>query len=279
MIFEVLTLFPGLFASFMAESMMARALARGLVRIEIVDIREFARGTHRMADDRPFGGGPGMVMMPGPLCAALDSRVGAPGIPPLVVHLTPAGRRLDQSLVRELRSRRRLVMVCGRYGGVDARVAEIHPGMELSVGDYVLNGGEIPAMAVMEAVSRLVPGFLGECGSLEGESFTEGTLAAPQYTRPRVFRGLAVPDVLLSGNHRAIDLYRRGEAARVTRAARPDLLDPDAGQAPEADAPHGASGSPGAGDVPASAGKNDAPDGPDAAESAGPQGPEDSRKP
>jgi tRNA (guanine37-N1)-methyltransferase len=231
--FEVLTLFPGLFASFLAESLMARALARGLVRIEIIDVRDFAGGNHRTADDRPFGGGPGMVLMPGPLCAAIDSRLGVPGVPPLVVHLTPAGRRLDQALVRELHSRRRLIMVCGRYGGVDGRVAAIHPGLELSVGDYVLNGGEIPAMAVMEAVSRLVPGYLGERESLEGECFSEGMLSAPQYTRPRIFRGLAVPDVLLSGNHREIDLFRRREAAKVTRAARPDLLDPDAPRAAE----------------------------------------------
>jgi tRNA (guanine37-N1)-methyltransferase len=225
--FEVLTLFPGLFASFLNESLMAKAVARGLVTVEIVDVRGFAQGRHRAADDRPFGGGPGMVLMPGPLCAALDSLSSAGGPAPLVVHLTPAGRPLNQALCRELLSRRRLALVCGRYGGVDRRVSELYPGLELSVGDYVLNGGEVPAMAVIEAVSRLVPGFLGEKESLESETFSEGLLGAPLYTRPRVFRGLAVPEVLLSGNHREIDLYRRREAHRLTRAGRPDLLDPD----------------------------------------------------
>ncbi|MDR2613628.1 MAG: tRNA (guanosine(37)-N1)-methyltransferase TrmD [Deltaproteobacteria bacterium] len=225
--FDVLTLFPGLFGSFLAESLLAKALARGLVSVEIVDIRDFAPDRHRTADDRPFGGGPGMVLAPGPLSAALDSRLSLPGPVPLVIHLTPAGRRLDQALARELAARRRLILVCGRYGGVDRRVAELYPGLELSMGDYVLNGGEVPAMAVIEAVSRLVPGFLGERESLEGESFSEGILGAPLYTRPRVFRGLEVPGILLSGNHREIDLWRRREAARLTRLGRPDLLDPD----------------------------------------------------
>jgi tRNA (guanine37-N1)-methyltransferase len=225
--FEVLTLFPGLFASFLAESLMAKALARGLVSVEIIDIRDYAEGRHRTADDRPYGGGPGMVLMPGPLCAALEARMNADGPPPLVVHLDPAGRVMDQALARELLCRRRLVMVCGRYGGVDRRVSELYPGLALSIGDYVLNGGEVPAMAVMEAVARLVPGFLGEKDSLEAESFSEGLLGAPQYTRPQVFRGLEVPAVLLSGHHREIELFRRREAAAATRATRPDLLDPD----------------------------------------------------
>jgi tRNA (guanine37-N1)-methyltransferase len=169
-----------------------------------------------------------MVMLPGPLSAALDHLLGLPGSgPALIVHLTPAGRRLDQTLARELSLKRRLILVCGRYGGVDRRVSELYPGLDLSVGDYVLNGGEIPAMAVIEAVARLVPGFLGETGSLDGETFSEGLVSAPLYTRPRVFRDLAVPDILLSGNHREIDLHRRREAARLTRLARPELLDPD----------------------------------------------------
>ncbi|MDR3154422.1 MAG: tRNA (guanosine(37)-N1)-methyltransferase TrmD [Deltaproteobacteria bacterium] len=225
--FEVLTLFPGLFASFLSESLLAKAVARGLVSAEIVDIRGFAPGPRRTADDRPYGGGPGMVLTPGPLAAALDSLLALPGPPALVVHLTPAGRPLNQALARELLWRRRLILVCGRYGGVDRRVAELYPGLELSVGDYVLSGGEVPAMVVIEAVSRLVPGFLGEKESLEGETFSEGLHGAPLYTRPRVFRGLEVPPVLLSGNHREIELYRRLEAERLTRAARPDLLDPD----------------------------------------------------
>jgi tRNA (guanine37-N1)-methyltransferase len=225
--FHVLTLFPRLFSSFLEESLMEKALSRGLVSIDLVDIRAFAADPHRTADDRPYGGGPGMVMKPEPIALALDGLLRKIDPRPRVFAMSPGGRPFTQTAANALKGARDVVLICGRYGGMDQRVIDLYCDDELSVGDYVLNGGEVPAMCVIEAVSRLVPGFLGEAGSTQGDSFSSGLLEHPQWTRPREFRGLSVPEVLCSGNHKEIELFRKEEALRRTRRFRPDLLDPD----------------------------------------------------
>jgi tRNA (guanine37-N1)-methyltransferase len=225
MIFEILTIFPTIFSSFMGESLMKKALDKGLLQMDIIDLRDFATDRHLTVDDRPYGGGPGMVMKPEPIALALDSRLSLSGPKPFIIHLSPSGKVLTQSLARDFLSRKRLILICGRYEGVDQRVLDHYGAFTLSIGDYVLNGGEIPAMVLIECVSRLVPGFLGEAGSLEDESFSEGLLEHPLYTRPRVWRDLEVPEVLLSGNHKEIDDFRKKEALKKTLKERPELLD------------------------------------------------------
>ncbi|MDR1308375.1 MAG: tRNA (guanosine(37)-N1)-methyltransferase TrmD [Deltaproteobacteria bacterium] len=225
MIFEVLTLFPDIFKSFLAESLLAKALAKGLVSVELVNIRDFAHDRHRTADDRPYGGGPGMVLKAEPVALALESLLSSGGPRPLVINLTPSGRLLDQALVRRLSGERRLILICGRYEGIDQRVLDRFVDLELSVGDYVLNGGEVPAMAIMEAVSRLIPGFLGRPESSEDESHSYGLLEYPLYTRPRQWRGLEVPGILLSGHHAQVAAFRLAEAVGKTRSIRPELLE------------------------------------------------------
>jgi tRNA (guanine37-N1)-methyltransferase len=208
--FDVLTLFPGLFAGFLEESILQRAIARGLLEIYRWNIRDWAEGKHRQVDDRPFGGGPGMVLMAPPVVAAVEAvqRQAAP--PGRLLVLTPQGRRLDQEWVRELAREPRLVLLCGRYEGFDERIFETLEPEPLSIGDYVLSGGEVPAMVVMEAVMRLIPGALGDAESAVDESFgPEGGLEYPQYTRPREFQGREVPEILLGGNHAAIARWRR----------------------------------------------------------------------
>lgn len=219
---DVLTLFPGIFESPLRESLLGRALSTGLVEVRVHDIREHAAGPHRQVDDYSFGGGPGMVMKPEPVFAAVEAL--GPG-PKRVILLSPAGRRLDQALARELAAEPWVVLICGRYEGVDERVVEGLPAEELSVGDFVLAGGEVAALAVLEAVTRLVPGVVGNEESLEPESFEAGLLDHPHYTRPREFRGMEVPDVLLSGHHGRIAEWRREQALAKTRRNRPDLLE------------------------------------------------------
>jgi len=218
---DVLTIFPGVFEGPLRESLLGKAIAAGILDVRVHDIREHAADRHRQVDDEPYGGGPGMVMKPEPLFAAVEA------LGPerkRVILLSPSGRRLDQALVRELAAERWLVLVCGRYEGVDERVAEGLPAEEISIGDYVLSGGEIPALVVLEAVTRLVPGVVGREESLAAESFEGGLLDHPHYTRPQVFRGLRVPDVLLSGNHAEIAEWRRRAAEEKTKRNRPDLL-------------------------------------------------------
>lgn len=224
--FDLLTLFPGLFESFLRESLIGKALARGAFEVRVIDLRAFTSDKHRTADDRPYGGGPGMVLKPEPLARAIDSaRASSPeGASSRVVLLSPAGQPLTQALVREFAALKHLILVCGRYEGVDERVSQTLIDQEVSVGDFVLAGGEIPAMAVVEATARLLPGFLGASESPAEETFSEGLLEYPQYTRPRTFRGLEVPQVLLSGNHAAIQAWRRQESLRRTLSRRPDLL-------------------------------------------------------
>lgn len=218
---DVLTIFPGIFDGPLRESLLGKAIASGLVDVEVHDIRDHATDRHRQVDDESFGGGPGMVMKAEPVVRAVESL--GPG-PKRVLLLSPAGRRLDQALVRELAAEPWLVLVCGRYEGVDERVVEVLEAEEVSIGDYVLSGGELPALVVLEAVTRLVPGVVGREESLARESFEDGLLDHPHYTRPQEFRGMRVPDVLVSGDHARIEEWRRRAAEEKTRRNRPDLL-------------------------------------------------------
>jgi len=218
---DVLTIFPGIFESPLRESLLGKAIEAAILDVRVHDIRDFTTDRHRQVDDESYGGGPGMVMKPEPVFAAVESLGEGPK---RVILLSPAGRRLDQALVRELAKEPWLVLISGRYEGVDERVVEGLPAEEISIGDYVLSGGEIPALVLLEAVTRLVPGVVGSEESLERESFEEGTLDHPHYTRPGEFRGMRVPDVLLSGNHAEVERWRREAALEKTRRNRPDLL-------------------------------------------------------
>jgi tRNA (guanine37-N1)-methyltransferase len=218
----VLTLFPRMVAGPLAESLLGKAQEKGLLRVRVVDIRDFAQGKHRVTDDVPYGGGAGMVMKPEPLVAAIEAaRSASPGAH--VLLLTPQGARFDQRKAEELARRERLVLACGRYEGVDERVATHLADEELSIGDYVLAGGEAAALVVIDAVTRTLPGVVGEPESVARESFEDGLLDHPHFTRPESFRGMRVPDVLLSGNHGEIERWRKAEADRRTRRRRPDL--------------------------------------------------------
>ena len=221
--FDVLTLFPEMFTPFIEGSILGRATKMGLVDIRLTNIRSFARGPHRETDDRPYGGGSGMVMKPGPIFRALASidRVGESS---RAILLTPQGKPLEQPLAWELSRLSQVILICGRYEGVDERIRLNAVDMELSIGDYVLSGGEPGAMVVIDAVSRLVPGVLGGEDSTLEDSFEEGLLEYPQYTRPRIYNGLEVPPVLLSGDHEKIRIWRRTESLRRTSEKRPDLL-------------------------------------------------------
>jgi tRNA (guanine37-N1)-methyltransferase len=221
--FDILTLFPDLFHAFLQESILGRAVKRGLVDIKLTDIRSFARGPHRVTDDRPYGGGNGMVMKPGPVYRALQA-VDRPKGKSLVVLLTPQGKTFEQSQAWELSRLDQLILICGRYEGVDERIRKGLADMELSIGDYVLSGGELGAMVVIDAVSRLLPGVLGGENSATDDSFEDGLLEYPHYTRPQVFKGKNVPSVLLSGDHEKIRLWRRTESLKRTLERRPDLL-------------------------------------------------------
>ena len=222
--FDVLTLFPELFSAFLKETILGRAVKAGVVDIRLVNIRSFARGRHLVADDTPFGGGQGMVMKPGPISRALES-IDRTKDRSLVLLLTPQGRTFDQPLAWDLSRMEQLILICGRYEGVDERIRTTCVDMELSIGDYVLSGGEIAAMVVMDAVSRLVPGVLGGEKSAQEDSFEDGLLEYPQYTRPRVFKNQEVPEILLSGDHEKIRVWRRTESLKRTLERRPDLLE------------------------------------------------------
>lgn len=219
---DVLTIFPGIFEGPLRQSLLGKAVEGGVLDLRVHDIRGFATDKHRQVDDESYGGGPGMVMKPDPIFAAVASLGDGPK---RVILLSPAGRRLDQALVRELSREPWLVLICGRYEGVDERVAEGLPAEEVSIGDYVLSGGEVPALALLEAVTRLVPGVIGKEESHECDSFEDDLLDHPHYTRPAEFRGMRVPEVLMSGNHAEIERWRREAALRKTRKNRPDLLE------------------------------------------------------
>ena len=220
MIFEILTLFPALFPGPLSSGVTGRGMAAGRISLRIHNLRDYTHDRHRQVDDVPYGGGAGMVLKPEPIFEAVRAREGKGP----VILLSPQGERLSQAVVRELASHQDLYLICGRYEGVDERVAAHLVNRELSIGDYILTGGELPAMVIVDAVSRLVPGVLGSEESPRDESFAEGLLEYPHYTRPPVFEGHAVPEVLLSGHHAEIDGWRREQAAERTRRRRPDLL-------------------------------------------------------
>jgi tRNA (guanine37-N1)-methyltransferase len=221
---DVLTLFPEAFAGPLQASILGRALAGGVAQVELHNIRDFAEDKHQVVDDYAYGGGPGMVMKPEPIAAAIDAVRAVAEPPGRVVLLTPQGRLLRQDVVDELAAEERLLLVCGHYEGVDERVREHLVDDEISIGDYVLSGGEFAALVVIDAVVRRLPGTLGSADSLLEESHSDGLLEYPQYTRPAEFRGWRVPDILLSGNHGEIARWRRQQ--RIIRTARrPDLLD------------------------------------------------------
>jgi tRNA (guanine37-N1)-methyltransferase len=221
---DVLTLFPGMFRGPFEESIIKRAVERGLLRIETYNIRDFAGGRHRVVDDYPYGGGAGMVMKPEPIFEAAES-VGWQGA--RTILMAPSGRRFDQRVAEELAREEHIVLICGHYEGIDGRVREQLVQDELSIGDYILTGGEIPAMVVCDAVVRLIPGVLGAEESPVNESFSSGLLEHPHYTRPPEYRGWRVPDVLLSGNHARIEAWRRKQSLLRTLRVRPDLLTPE----------------------------------------------------
>jgi tRNA (guanine37-N1)-methyltransferase len=221
---DVITIFPAMVEAGLAEGIVGRARERGLVDLRVRDLREYTDDRHRSVDDVPYGGGPGMVMKPEPLFRAVEAIAAERGTPSAVVLMTPQGRRFSHAEAERLSRLERIIVICGRYEGVDERVAEALVTDEISIGDYVLSGGELPALVVIDAAVRLVPGVVGDADSVDGESFVRGVLDHPHYTRPAVFRGMAVPDVLISGHHAEIERWRRDERMRRTRARRPDLL-------------------------------------------------------
>ena len=224
--FHVLTIFPAMFNGPMSESIIARAIERGLVEVNLHDIRDYATDKHRTVDDYPYGGGYGMVMKPEPIfdaVSAVKAKADLGDSTPVVL-LTPQGTPLTQPIVESFAASRDLLLICGRYEGVDERVRERVATCEISVGDYVLSGGELAAMVLIDAVTRLIPGAVGSIESTRDDSFSTGLLQFPQYTRPAVYEGNEVPEVLLSGNHGVIERWRRQESLRRTLERRPDLL-------------------------------------------------------
>ena len=223
---DILTLFPRVFEPLLSESILGIARDKGLVEYCVHDIRAYSRDKHHKVDDRPYGGGPGMVMCCEPVFLAAEAVAAADPRPPSFVLLTPQGRRFDQSLARELAARPRLTLICGHYEGFDERIRIGLKPDEISVGDYVLSGGEVAAMVVVDAVVRLVPGVLGNPDAAADDSFADGLLEYPQYTRPFEFRGMATPDILVSGDHAKVRQWRQEQARLRTRERRPDLLTP-----------------------------------------------------
>ncbi len=224
MVFDILTIFPEIFRSPLSESLIKKALDKGIVQVRIWNLRDFTEDKHRTTDDYPYGGGAGMVMKADPIFRAVEEiKTNNPEARTLL--LTPQGERFHQGLARGLSEQKHWILICGRYEGLDERVRQGVVDQEISIGDYVLNGGEIPALVFLEVISRYVPGFLGSEQSVEEETFSDGLLEYPQYTRPPVLRGMEVPEVLLSGNHAEIRRWRRRESLKRTYLRRPDLLE------------------------------------------------------
>lgn len=223
---DILTLFPAMFAGPLDESIVKRARSAGLLDLQIHNLRDWTRDRHRTVDDKPFGGGPGMLLKPEPIFEAVESLADDAT---RVVLMSPAGRVFNQKLARELSTEGRLLLICGSYEGVDQRAIDTLVDDEISIGDYVLTNGALPAMVVIDTVARLIPGVLGDDQSSVDESFSKGLIEYPQYTRPAEFRGIKVPDVLLSGNHAEIETWRSQQSKERTLARRPDLLEEQAG--------------------------------------------------
>lgn len=223
MIIDVVTLFPSMFSGVVGESILKRAQEGGQVKINLVNLRDYSKDKHKKVDDAPYGGGPGMVIMAEPVFDAVDDLRKKGREESFLVLLTPGGVRFDQTLAQELSKQKGLILLCGHYEGFDERVSQGLSPLEVSIGDYVLTGGEIPAMVLLDSVTRLVPGVLGSKESLLEESFTSGSLEYPQYTRPQEVRGLKVPDVLVSGDHAKVAEWREEQSKERTEERRPDL--------------------------------------------------------
>ncbi len=222
--YHILTLFPQMVLDGLNTSIIGRAVEKKLISVEAVNIRDFSKDKHKHVDDAPYGGGAGMVMQPGPVCDAYEDLCNRLGRRPRVLYMTPQGKVFNQKIAEELAGEEDLVFLCGHYEGIDERALEMIVTDYLSVGDYVLTGGELPAMVMIDCISRLVPGVLNNDESVEIESFHDNLLEYPQYTRPEVYEGRAVPEVLLSGHHKNIEEWRRRESIRRTFERRPDLL-------------------------------------------------------
>lgn len=224
MLIEVITIFPGMFASVMTQGVIGKAQERGILNLRAINLRDYCTDRHRVTDDYPFGGGAGLVMKPEPVFRAMAHL--RHDHPEAVSILTsPQGERFTQEMAREFATRQHLIFLCGRYRGVDERARQKLFDREVSLGDYVLSGGELAAMVMIEVITRLLPGTLGNTDSLEEESFSPALLDSPQYTRPQDYEGMTVPEVLTSGDHKEIELWRRQKALEATRKHRPDLLD------------------------------------------------------
>lgn len=222
--FDVITIFPEIFNAYLNESIIKRAIQRGLINVKIYNLRDFATDKHKTVDDYPYGGGSGMVMKIEPIYNAINS-IKSDGVERLTIMLSPQGKTYTQEMAEDLsRNKKRILFICGRYEGIDERVREFLADEEISIGDYILTGGELPALVIIDSIARLIPGVLGDEESLREESFTWGILDYPHYTRPPEFLGMKVPEILLSGNHKEIQRWRRKEALKRTLQKRPDLL-------------------------------------------------------
>ncbi len=223
--YHILTLFPEMILQGLSTSIIGRAVEKGIIKVNAVNIRDYSRSRHRQVDDYPYGGGAGMVMQPGPVCDSYRALCEELGKKPRVLYMTPQGQVFSQKIAQELAKEEDLVFLCGHYEGIDERALSLIVTDYLSVGDYVLTGGELPAMVMIDCISRLVPGVLNNDESCQIESFHDNLLEYPQYTRPEVYEGLKVPEVLLSGHHKNIDIWRRQESIKRTLERRPDLLE------------------------------------------------------
>ncbi|MFQ4258807.1 UNVERIFIED_CONTAM: tRNA (guanosine(37)-N1)-methyltransferase TrmD [Clostridioides difficile] len=222
--FHIMTLFPEIFNSYMDESIMKRAVEKGIIEVYIYNIRDFSNNKHKKVDDYPFGGGAGMVMTPQPIYDTYKHIITTHNINnPSVIYLTPKGKVYNQSMAKQMSLKEDIILLCGHYEGIDERIIDLIVTDEISTGDYVLTGGELPALIMIDSISRLIPGVLNQEESFEEESFKDNLLEYPHYTRPRDFEGLKVPEVLLSGNHKKIDEWRREESIRITKERRFDL--------------------------------------------------------
>ncbi|EGT5368475.1 transfer RNA (guanine-N(1)-)-methyltransferase (M1G-methyltransferase) (tRNA [GM37] methyltransferase) [Clostridioides difficile] len=222
--FHIMTLFPEIFNSYMDESIMKRAVEKGIIEVHIYNIRDFSNNKHKKVDDYPFGGGAGMVMTPQPIYDTYKHIITTHNINnPSVIYLTPKGKVYNQSMAKQMSLKEDIILLCGHYEGIDERIIDLIVTDEISIGDYVLTGGELPALIMIDSISRLIPGVLNQEESFEEESFKDNLLEYPHFTRPRDFEGLKVPEVLLSGNHKKIDEWRREESIRITKERRFDL--------------------------------------------------------